>query len=173
MKKLIALLMLVCIAIMPAALAESITWEEIGAPAIEANGLEGDFIALEEMGLTIWLPNSLQAMEVSEEDAAAGRYALYGNQEIGCYMAIDAINVEGMTLDQALQNAIDNGMTEPEIVNINGLDAVTYADPNNNLGVIVLVDTNCNMIIFSFNPIDNDEAKLAYGIICSSLQPAA
>ena len=173
MKKLIALLMLVCIALMPAALAETtITWDEIGGAAVEANGLEGDFYALDDMGLLIWLPNSLNAMEISEEDAAAGRYALYMDQETGAYVAIDAVHVDDMTLDQALENATTNGMTEPEIVNINGIDAVTYADPANNMGAIVLVDTNCNMIIFSFSPIDSDEAKLAYGIIGSSIMGA-
>ena len=172
MKKLIALLMLVCIAMMPAALAETITWEEIGGAAVEANGLEGDFYSLDDMGLLIWLPSSLTAMEVSEEDATAGRYALYMDQETGAYVAIDAVHVDDMTLDQALANATANGMTEPEIVNINGIDAVTYADPANNMGAIVLVDTNCNMIIFSFSPIDSDEAKLAYGIIGSSIMGA-
>ena len=172
MKKLIALLMLVCIALMPAALAESITWEEVGGAAVEANGLEGEFYSLDDMGLLIWLPSSLTAMEVSEEDAAAGRYALYMDEETGAYVAIDAVHVDDMTLDQALANATANGMEEPEIVNINGIDAVTYADPANNMGSIVLVDTNCNMIIFSFSPIDSDEAKLAYGIIGSSIMGA-
>lgn len=172
MKKLIALLMLVCIALMPAALAETITWEEVGGAAVESNGLEGDFYSLEDMGLLIWLPSSLSEMEISEEDAANGRYALYMDQENGAYVAIDAVHVDDMTLDQALENATANGMTEPEIVNINGIDAVTYADPANNLGAIVLVDTNSNMIIFSFSPIDSDEAKLAYGIIGSSIMGA-
>ena len=76
-------------------------------------------------------------------------------------------------LFQALENAVNNGMTEPEIVNITGLDALTYGNESINAGSIVLVDTNCNMIIFSFTPIDNDVAKIAYGIISSSLMPAA
>lgn len=171
MKKLLALLVLACIALTSAAMAESVTWEEVGAAFVENYGLEGDFVALSDMGLAIWVPSDLIATEVPEEDAAAGRYALFIDQNQECYLAVDAINVEGMTLDQALQNAIDSGMTEPEIANINGLDAVTYADPNNNIGVVVLVDTNSNMIIFSFGPVDSDEGKIAYGVISSSLMP--
>ncbi len=173
MKKIVALLMLVCIALLPAAVAESVTWEEVGGAAVEAYGLEGDFVTFDEMGLSIWIPSDLSSVEPSEEDVANGRYALYIDNDQECYLAVDAINVEGMTLDQALENAVNNGMTEPEMVTINGLDAVTYADPNNNIGVIVLVDTNSNMIIFSFGPVDSDEGKIAYGVIASSLMPAA
>ena len=175
MKKIFALILLACIALMPAALAEktSVTWDETGAPLVENYGLEGDFVTLNDMGLAIWVPSDLVYTEPSEEDAAAGRYALFIDQDQECALTVDAVHVDGMTLDQALQNAIDNGMTEPEIVNINGLDCVTYGDPNNNLGAVVLVDTNSNMIIFSFMPVDSDEGKLAYGVISTSLMPAA
>ena len=171
MKKFLALL--ICVMLLPVAFAESITWEEVGGAVVEANELEGDFYSLDEMGLYIWLPSSLEYTAPSDEDAANGRYALYLDQANNCYVAIDALNVEGITLDQALENATTNGMTEPEIVNINGLDALTYADPTNNIGSIVLVDTNSNMIIFSFSPVDSDEGKLAYTIIGSSIMPAA
>lgn len=174
MKKIVALMMLVCIALLPAAMAEatSVTWEEVGAVAAESMGLEGEFVSLSDMGLSIWVPNDLSYTEPSEEDAANGRYALFVDNDAECYLAVDAFATDGMTLDQALQNAIDNGMTEPEIVNINGLDAVTYADPNNNIGVVALVDTNSNLILFSFGPVDSDEGKLGYTVIASSLMPA-
>lgn len=172
MKKLFALLMLVCIALTSAAMAESVTWEEVGAPTVEALGLEGDFVALSDMGLAIWIPSDLSAVEVSDEDAAAGRYALFVDNDQECFLSVDAVNVEGMTLDQALENAVANGMTEPEIVNINGIDAVTYGDETNNIGCIVLVDTNSNLIIFSFGPVDSDEGKVGYAVIASSLMPA-
>ena len=62
-------------------------------------------------------------------------------------------------------------MFEPEIVNINGLDALSYKNADINAGCIVLVDTNCNMIIFSFTPIEGEAAELAFGVIMSSLMP--
>ena len=171
MKKFFAILTILCLLAMGAAVAESNTWEEIGQPAVEAYGLEGDFVSLSDMGLAIWLPSTMVATEPSEEDAAAGRYALFVDEDGECALTVDAINVEGMTLDQALQNAIDNGMTEPEITNLNGLDVLGYSDPNTNSGVMVLVDTNSNMIIFSFMPVDSDEGKIAYGVISTSLMP--
>lgn len=171
MKKFVALMMTLCLVLASAAMAESVTWDEVGAPAVEAYELNGDFVSLDDMGLAIWIPAELNYTEPSEEDAANGRYALFIDEDQECYLAVDAVSVEGMTLDQALENAVANGMTEPEIVNINGLDAVTYADPNNNIGCIVLVDTNSNMIIFSFGPVDSDAGKIAYAVIGSSLMP--
>ena len=54
---------------------------------------------------------------------------------------------------------------------VNGLSALSYKDEGNNVGVVVLVDTNCNMILFSFGPIDSEAAEAAYSVICSSLMP--
>ena len=176
MKKLAVLLMIACIAMMPLSVfaeaeVQTITWEDVGEPALELLGLEGDFVALNEMGLAIWIPSDLEYMEPSEEDAAAGRYAIFMDKDQECALIIDTAHVDGMTLDQAYQNAVDSGMKEPEIVNVNGLDVVSYENEEINSGCIVLVDTNCNLIIFSFTPIDSDVAKLGFTVIGASLMP--
>ena len=170
MKKIAALIMMICIAVMPfAALAEpvSVTWQEVGEPLVEKFELQGDATALRELGLLIWIPSDLIYTETQEEN----RYALFIDKDQECYLAIDTINVEGMTLDQAYENAVANGMKDPAIVSINGLNAVTYANEASNVGQIVLVDTNSNMIIFSFGPIDNEPGEIAYTVIASSLTP--
>ena len=159
MKKIAALIMMICIAVMPfAALAEpvSVTWQEVGEPLVEKFELQGDATALRELGLLIWIPSDLIYTETQEEN----RYALFIDKDQECYLAIDTINVEGMTLDQAYENAVANGM-----------NAVTYANEASNVGQIVLVDTNSNMIIFSFGPIDNELGEIAYTVIASSLTP--
>ena len=174
MKKLIALLTLVCVMMMSfSVLAETtaITWEEIGAPVVEAAEIEGDFYSIEELGLAVWLPNGLNAAEISEEDATAGRLYLMTDDEQTCAFIIDAVHVDGMTLDQAYENAVASGMIEPEIVNINGLDALSYKNESINAGCVVLVDTNSNMIIFSLTPIEGEDAELVFGLIMSSIMP--
>ena len=176
MKKMIAMLALLCVALLPfAAMAETatatITWEEAGAPLVEASGLEGDFYALEELGLAIWLPAGLSAVELSEEDVADGYLYVLTDDEETCLITVDAVNVEGMTLDGVLEAAVAEGMFEPEIVIINGLSAVSYKDEANNAGCIVLVDPNCNVITFSLMPIESEEAELAFALIMSSLMP--
>ena len=172
MKKTLILLTMICVVLMPAAsLAETITWSEVGEPFAEQAGLEGEFYSLSEMGLAIWLPDDLYAVEPAAEDAAAGRYALFTDEAQECFLAIDTIHVDGMTLNQAYDNAVASGMKEPEIVNVNGLDTLSYLDETNNLGCIVLVDTNCNMIIFSLTPCDSEAAQLVFTVIGSSIMP--
>ena len=175
MKKLIALLALLCVALVPFSVTaetavSSVTWNDV-APVVESAGISGGFYSIEEMGLKIWLPDELNSVEVSEEDAAAGRYAVLTDADQSCALFIDAVNVEGMTLDQAYNNAVANGMTEPEIVNVNGIDTLSYKDEANNTAAVVLVDTNCNMIIFSFLPINVEGAELVFGIIAASIMP--
>ena len=172
MKKMIAVLALLCVvALSFSAVAEGavITWDEVGAPAVETLELSGDFFAMEQLGLAIWLPEGMEELEVSEEDAAAGRLCVVADDT--CAFIVDAIHVDGMTLDQAYENAVASGMIEPEIVNVNGLDALSYKNAEINAGCIVLVDTNCNMIIFSFTPIEGEEAELVFSLIMSSLMP--
>ena len=176
MKKMFVLLMLVCVAMIPAAsLAETevatITWEEFGEPMVAELGTEGEFIALSDLGLAVWLPSSMQSTAPSEEDAAAGRLAMFVDDDGSCALTVDVVNVEGMTLNQAYENAVNSQMVEPEIVNVNGLDILTYGNTAINTGCAVLVDTNGNIVIFSFTPVDSDAGKLAFSIICASIMP--
>ncbi len=174
MKKLIALLALVCVVLMPfSAMAEEKTAIEWAASEmlIADTDLTGDFYNIDEMGLKIWLPDELNAVEVTEEETASGVYAKLTDKEQTCVLTIYALHVDGMTLDQAYQNAVEGGMKEPEIVTINGLDAVTYEAEETNEGAIVLVDTNDNMIFFTFSPINDEGAKMIFYIIASSIMP--
>lgn len=174
MKKLIILLTLVCVVLMPfSVMAEektAITWET-SEMLIADTELTGDFYNITEMGLKIWLPDELNSVEVTEEEAASGVYAKLTDEEQTCILTIYALHVDGMTLDQAYQNAVDGGMKEPEFVNINGIDAVTYETEETNEGAVVLVDTNNNMIFFTFSPIDDEGAKMIFYIIGSSIMP--
>ena len=175
MKKIAVLLLALCLALTPfASLAEeavAITWDEVGAPLVETLGMEGDFVALSEMGLALWVPSDLLYVEPSADEAAAGLYASFIDQDQECMLTVTVTNVEGMTLDLYLQSAIEAGMNEPVIVNVNGLDCVSYDDLTNNYSTLALVDTNCNIILFSFAPIDNDVARLGSTVIFASLMP--
>jgi hypothetical protein len=174
MKKMIAVLALLCAVVLPfSAMAETpvIVWDEVGAPVVEAAEIAGDFCSLPELGLAIFVPEGLYSVEVPEEDAAAGRLYLLTDEDQSRALIVDAVHVDGMTLDQALDNAVANGMFEPEIVNIHGLSALTYKNEAINAGCIVLVDTNSNMIIFSFGPFSEEGADMIFYLICSSIMP--
>ncbi len=173
MKKMLTVLTLLCVALLPfSALAETsvISWDD-SAALIADSDLTGDFYAIEELGLQIWIPDELNNVEIPAEEAAAGRMYLLMDEEQSCYLAIDAVHVDGMTLDMAYENALNSGMTEPEYVSVNGLDAISYQNDAADIASFVLVDTNSNMIIFSFGPFSEEGADMIFYLICSSIMP--
>ncbi|MBO4290110.1 MAG: hypothetical protein J5865_08450 [Lachnospiraceae bacterium] len=174
MKKLFALVLSLCL-LGSFALAEenAITWDQV-APAVEASGVEGDFVTLDQLGLKLWIPAGLLETEFSEEDAAAGRLALYMAEDQSGYLVIDAVHVDDMTLDQAVENTKATGMKDVEVVNTNGLTGVSYVNEAADTYSLSLVDTNSNIINFSMGPVSSDpeNVKTVFSFIMASLQPA-
>jgi len=172
MKKFLALMMLACIALLPLvsnAEVPVVTWDAVGAPAVESLGLEGEFKTLPELGLAIWVPGTMNYIEPTADQAAEGAYVIFADED--CTLFITALHQDGMTLDAFAEGAVAAGYTDAEIVNVNGLYAVTYKDDEHSIGFITLVDTNSNMITFNFSPINTDLAQAGFSIIASSLMP--
>ena len=168
MKKLFALMLALCLMGSVAMADANLTWDAVKETAEQ---VDGGFQTFDEIAVKIWMPAVLQAVELTDEDKEAGYIGYYATADESAAVGVMYVDVEGMTLDGVLEAAAAEGMAEPEIVNINGIDAVSYKDEANNAGCIVLVDTNCNMIIFSFTPIEGEAAELAFGVIMSSLMP--
>lgn len=64
MKKILALVMMLCL-LCGAAMAEEVTWADI-EPQLAENGLSGDFVVLDQLGLKVWLPTGMNAAAVSK-----------------------------------------------------------------------------------------------------------
>ena len=107
MKKLFALVLMLCMlcTVAVAENASEMNWTDV-EPTLTEQGLTGDFAVLDQLGLKVWLPEGLNAVEVSEADAAAGRLALFTDAENTAYLAVDAVNIEGMTIDQYYASAM-------------------------------------------------------------------
>ena len=174
MKKLFALVMMLCL-LCTAAVAEdasTMNWTDI-EPTLAAQGLTGDFLVPDYWGLKVWLPEGLNAVEVSEADAAAGRLALFTDADQTAYLAVDAMNVEGMTIDQYYENAkATEGLSDVEMITVNGLNAVVYKSETMNFWSASLVDTNSNIINFVMGPASEEGSQLVFSIILASLQIA-
>ena len=175
MKKLIALVIMLCLCC-TAALAEEktvVTWADVEG-ALAESGVTGAFATLDVLGLQIFVPNGLNPVEVPEADAAAGRLYLFMADDQSAYLTVDALNVEGMTLDQLFENSkASETLANVEMVNINGLDFVVYQNTEANIYSACLVDTNSNVIVFSMGPASEDGAEQVFFIVTASLQPAA
>ena len=174
MKKLFALVMMLCL-LCTAAVAEdasTMNWSDV-EPTLAENNQSGEFVVLDQLGLKVWLPEGLNAVEVSEADAAAGRLALFTDADQTAYLAVDAMNVEGMTIDQYYENAkATEGLSDVEMITVNGLNAVVYKSETMNFWSASLVDTNSNIINFVMGPASEEGSKLVFSIILASLQIA-
>lgn len=171
MKKILALVMMLCL-LCGVAMAEEVTWADI-EPQLAENGLSGEFVVLEQLGLKIWLPTGLNAAAVSEEDAASGRLAAFAADDGSAYFVVDAINMGEMTIDQLLENTKQNeAVTDAEMVINNGLSVVSYKNTAADCLTAALVDTNSNIIMFTMGPASSEGSEVVFYFIMSSLQPA-
>ena len=172
MKKIFALVMMLCL-LCGAAMAEELTWADV-EPQLAENGLTGDYVVLEQLGLKIWLPAGLNAAEVSEEDAASGRLAAYVADDNSAYFTVDAINAGETTLDALFEKVSSNETcTDAEMITSNGLSIISYKNTAADCLTAALVDTNSNIIMFSMGPASADGADVVFYFIMASLQPAA
>ena len=174
MKKLFALVLMLCMlcTVDVAENASEMNWTDV-EPTLTEQGLTGDFAVLDQLGLKVWLPEGLNAVEVSEADAAAGRLALFTDAENTAYLAVDAVNVEGMTIDQYYENAkATEGVSDVEMITANGLHAAVYKSESLNFWSASLVDTNSNIISFVMGPASEEGSQIVFSVIVASIQPA-
>lgn len=171
MKKILALVVMLYL-LCGAAMADELTWADI-EPQLAENGLSGDYVVLDQLGLKVWLPTGLNAAAVSEQDAASGRLAAYAADDQSAYFIVDAVNMGEMTIDQLLENVSNSETaTDAEMVITNGLSVVSYKNTAADCLTAALVDSNSNIIMFSMGPASTEGADMVFYFIMSSLQAA-
>ena len=164
MKKILALVMALCL-LCSVAMASEVTWADI-EPQLAENGLTGDYVVLDQLGLKIWLPTGLNPAEATEE----GRLAAFVSEDGTSYVVVDAVNAEGMSVELLYDSLKSNdGFSDVEMASANGLVFVVSKNVNENYWSSALVDTNCNIIEFNVGP-DEEGAKDVFSIIVASIQ---
>ena len=170
MKKLFALALALCLLCGCTALADNeITWDQV-SPQLEAAGVTGDFVTFDEIAVKVFIPTGAKAAELSDEDKANG-YIGYFTDESGDAIAVQYVNVDGMSLEDykaSLEGT--EGVTELEAGTVNGLPCVSYEVPEN--GTINLAFTTAAGYILEVvcGPITDDNAKLGASFILASVQ---
>lgn len=178
MKKVLALVLMLCLLCGGAAMAEDLeqllamSWDEI-APNLPDMGIDGGYDTLDMLGLQLYIPSTLSKVEVSAEDAAAGRLACYASSDGTGYLVVDAVNMADMTIDQWYEalNATET-MSDVRMDSINGLGVVIYKNNTTDLWVCSLVDTNSNVITFAMGPASEEGSELVFNLLMKSLKPA-
>ena len=173
MKKLSAVLLALCL-LLSVAVAETIpeiNWETFEA-AINEAGIQGDFYTFNDLAVKFWVPQGLNAVELTAEDAEKG-YIGYFTSEDGATLAFLYVNAEGLSLeDYAAWLQGNEEITDVEIAVVNGLPCVNYRMPAQD-SVNVAFTTEAGYILeVVCGPVTTDEEKLGASVILASIQSA-
>ncbi|MBQ6255011.1 MAG: hypothetical protein IJJ60_00340 [Clostridia bacterium] len=141
MKKMISILLLACMLVMPfAAMAEA-----------DAEPAE------------LELPEGWTAVEVSDEDAENGLlYAVTNGESV---LTITLAATEGKTVEQLVEEAKADGMTEVETKNEDGANLIGFkseVDGVVSANIALVYAEEGVMIVFSFTPCADEAAENAF-----------
>lgn len=178
MKKLLALvlvLMLCC----SCALAEETAVAAYAFDPSMVEGVEGSFIAFEDIGLQIFVPANFSAIEISEESAVQGVVYNMGAEDHSMAMSITMAGVadaEGSLITDIETLAAfyaENGVTQTEVAIFNEMPALYYVLDNEGIPYsnLAIATEEGYFIVFSILT-NGEEVPMALAtVMISSIMP--
>ena len=164
MKKALALLLatLLCLCSV-AALAE----DAVEVPVVE----DGTWVPFADYNVQICLPSDWNVLEITEEQTASGIIFSTANPEMtrSFTLAYNELEAASDIATIGEQLAANEAMSDVQILNINGMDYVTYTIAENDVvGLVTLGGSGIGLYQFVFYPAsDADYASLALQIAAS------
>jgi len=178
MKKLLAIVLMLCL-LVPAALAEEaqvqeVNWEDMGQllSELDAKGITGDFYVLEEIAVKFWLPTGMNAVELTEEDRAAGYIAYFLPDDQSAQVAVVYVDADGMDIETYAQSLSEYGATEIEMIQLNGLPGVSYKVEENDSYNVAFATQRGYILEFVMSPASAENAEYVWGLVGASIQAA-
>ena len=172
MKKLFAILMALCLTLSFAALAEAdneVNWSDVEGTLEEA-GVTGEFVTFDQIAVKIWIPEGLEAVELTDEDVENGYIGYFADDE--AQLAVVYANVEGMSIeDYAAQLEGMDGISEIAMLVINGLPAVRYQMAENDSLNIAFATEAGYILEVTMAPLSAEGADVVWGVVGASIQP--
>ena len=166
MKKLFALMLALSLMLGCAALADDL---EFNWADYEGQAEGGSFVTVEELGLSLWLPDGYADTELTEEAIDAGCFKAFFAED-GSGVAFLYVEAQGADLMEAV-NAIE-GATDPESMIVNGLSCVNYDMKEENATCLAFSTEKDNILVIMFGPISDEEYMAKARIIMASIQSA-
>lgn len=169
MKKIFALMLALCLMLGCTALAENeINWEDV-APTLEGAGVTGQFVTFDEIAVKIFIYDGMNAQELTDEDREKG-YIGYFAAEDGSAIAIQYVNMNGMSLEDYAAQLAEAGATEVELGTVNGLPCVNYVNGTN---LSLAFTTQMGYILeVTVGPVEDDNSRIAASFVLASVQAA-
>lgn len=151
-----------------------IYWEDQFIEDLKEEGIDGEFITLEDVGLEMFMVSDLQSTPLPEQqpdpESYLGFYA--ADADYSQYILIQHFDLD-MSIDEylSLVESID-GTADAARCRINGIDFISYTMPDDNLLCLSTIIEGRGLTEFSFYPSDDDEFLEIAEIIGSSIRPA-
>lgn len=152
----------------------TINWSDV-EEIVEASGVKGSFVTLDEIAVKMWMPDDLKPMELTDEDKDAGFIAYYTNEEGDAAVSVVYADVNNMSLDEYFEylEAAD-GVSDIEFGVLNGLECVTYEMKETDSASIAFATEAGYVLEVTLAPMSDEEfAPLASFITCSIMPEEA
>ena len=167
MKKLVVLILALCM-LCSVAFANELTWASVEEAASQ---IAGEFKTFDEISVKIWIPEVLQAVELSDEDRESGYIGYFASDDAA--VAVQYVNMEGMSLEEyEAQLKEDSEVSDIEAGTVNGLPALSYAIKEKDTGVLAFTTQKGYILEVSCAPISDEGFAQVVGVILSSIQSA-
>ena len=165
MKKLVVLILALCM-LCSVAFANELTWASVEEAASK---IAGEFKTFDEISVKIWIPEVLQAVELSDEDRESGYIGYFASDDAP--VAVQYENMEGMSLEEyEAQLKEDSEVSDIEAGTVNGLPALSYAIKDKDTGVVAFTTEMGYILEVACGPLSNEGFAQMVGIILSSIQ---
>ena len=165
MKKLVVLILALCM-LCSVAFANELTWASVEEAASQ---IAGEFKTFDEISVKIWIPEVLQAVELSDEDRESGYIGYFASDDAP--VAVQYENMEGMSLEEyEAQLKEDSEVSDIEAGTVNGLPALSYAIKDKDTGVVAFTTEMGYILEVACGPLSNEGFAQMVGIILSSIQ---
>ena len=165
MKKLVVLILALCM-LCSVAFANELTWASVEESASQ---IAGEFKTFDEISVKIWIPEVLQAVELSDDDRESGYIGYFASDDAA--VAVQYVNMEGMSLEEyEAQLKEDSEVSDIEAGTVNGLPALSYAIKDKDTGVVAFTTEMGYILEVACGPLSNEGFAQMVGIILSSIQ---
>lgn len=172
MKKIIAVLLLLCLSLCSALAENAVNWADV-EPTLAENGLEGGFVSIGDTGLMMWLPNGVfYDNELTDEQVSTGIVTLLTDAEAVCSVTVTCLDI-GMTIDEYMDYLKQNDIADAEFTMLNGQRAVAYDDAEQDYKALSVFISDTAVVEFIFVPASDEGFASTVSIMAASIQPIA
>lgn len=172
MKKIVAMLLALALCLSTAFAAE-INWADYADAAAQLDPNAKTW-TLNAVNCSLWVPEVLQYVELTDEDIEAGYTAYWCTEDGTAALGVQYVDMDGITLEDYAALLVDMGVTDVEENTVNGLPCITYSytDEDGASSNVVAFTTDAGYVLeFAFTAGD-EGYEVVSALIAASIQPA-